>query len=171
MRSASAVEGAKVLFWLLTPVSLLLLFLGAQRWGRSAPAQPVTFDHALHAAQKIGCTDCHSLVEKSEHAGLPTANLCMTCHQVIKSDSPEVKKIAAFQQSRQAIPWVRLYEVPHFVYFNHSRHIKAGMKCGECHGNTGTVAVSATEKEFTMATCVDCHTERKASNDCLTCHK
>ncbi len=142
-------------------------------WGRRPPppTQPIAFDHAQHARQKLVCNDCHVTAESTAMAGLPTANLCMTCHQVIKSESPEVKKIAAFQQARQPIPWVRLYEVPLFVYFNHSRHLKAGMKCSECHGTTGTVAVSATEKEFSMATCMDCHSARKASNDCLTCHK
>lgn len=142
-------------------------------WARRAapPVQPINFDHALHARQQLGCIDCHALVETFEHAGLPTANLCMTCHMVIKTESTEVQKIARFQKARQPIPWVRLYEVPDFVYFNHSRHVKANVKCAECHGNTGTVAVSATEKRFTMATCVDCHTARKAPSDCLTCHK
>ena len=142
-------------------------------WGRRPPppVQPVRFDHELHARQQLACADCHFLAAKGEHAGLPTANLCMTCHQVIKSDSPEVRKVAQFQQARRPIPWVRLYEVPHFVYFNHSRHLKAGLQCAECHGKTGTVAVSASEKQFTMATCMDCHTARRASNECLTCHR
>lgn len=151
----------------------LILLTGEMsvRTASSPHAQPVVFDHALHARQKLACADCHTLASKTEKAGLPTANLCMTCHQVIKAESAEVKKIAQFQKARQMIPWVRLYEVPAFVYFNHSRHLKAGMKCAECHGNTGTIAVSATEREFTMATCMDCHRTRNASNDCLTCHK
>ena len=149
--------------------AVLAVLLSARR--QAAPVQPVTFDHSLHLEQKIKCADCHRLVSQSEKAGLPTANLCMSCHQVIKSDSPEVQKIAQFQKARQFIPWVRLYEVPEFVYFNHSRHVKAEIECAECHGDTGTTVVSATEKEFTMATCMDCHQDRGASNDCLTCHK
>ncbi len=159
--------------WLALILVMLAGVVAAFLWGRrpAAPEQPVTFDHSLHLEQNLKCTDCHRLVEHSEKAGLPTANLCMTCHQVIKSDSPEVQKIAQFQQTRQFIPWVRLYEVPEFVYFNHSRHVKAEIECAECHGNTGTTVVSAPEKEFTMATCMDCHRVRGASNDCLTCHK
>jgi len=135
------------------------------------PAQPVAFDHKLHAEAGLTCDTCHQLYDASAKAGLPTANFCMSCHQVVKSDSPEVKKIAQFQQAGGIIPWVRLYETPGFVYFNHSRHIKAEVKCAECHGNTGTVSVSAAEMEFTMAACMDCHRVRKASLDCLTCHK
>ena len=156
----------------LIPIALagvLAVFLWPRR--EAPPVQPVTFDHSLHLEQKLKCPDCHRLVEQSEKAGLPTANLCMTCHQIIKSDSPEVQEIAKFQKDRQFIPWVRLYEVPEFVYFNHSRHVKAEISCAECHGNTGTTAVSVAEKEFTMATCMDCHRLRGASNDCLTCHK
>ncbi len=147
--------------------------IGAMLWARrpAPPVQPVAFDHSLHLRQKLTCAECHILAQISEKAGLPTANLCMTCHQVIKTESPEVQKIAQFQKARRPIPWARLYEVPDFVYFNHSRHLKAGMQCAECHGSTGTTAVSATEKEFTMATCMDCHRTRNASNDCLTCHK
>ncbi len=154
-------------------LAALLLTVAGLVWGRrgAPPAQPIAFDHDLHARQNLACTDCHILVERAEKAGLPTASLCMTCHQVIKTESGEVQKIAQYQRSRKAIPWVRLYQVPYFVYFNHSRHLKAGMKCSECHGRTGTTALSASEKEFTMATCMDCHTQRRASNDCLTCHK
>ncbi len=160
--------------WVAIALGALAIVIAGLLWARRSappPAQPVAFDHALHLRQKLACADCHVLVETAEKAGLPTANLCMTCHQVIKTGSPEVQKVAQFQKARRPIPWVRLYQVPDFVYFNHSRHIKAGMKCSECHGNTGATVVSVTEKEFAMATCVDCHTMKKASNDCLTCHK
>lgn len=153
---------------------VLAFGLAAVVWGRRAerpPAQPIAFDHRLHRDQKMECLDCHQQADKARNAGLPTANLCMTCHQAIKFDSPEVKKIAAFRDSHQAIPWVRLYQVPNFVYFNHSRHVRLGIACGQCHHNTGTVTVSRTEREFTMNFCVDCHREQRASVDCATCHQ
>ncbi len=138
----------------------------------TAPVQPIAFDHKLHVEKaQMQCTQCHQLADKSRHSGLPTANLCMTCHVAIKFDSPEVKKIAEYRESRRPIPWVRLYELPDFVYYNHMRHVTSGIACATCHLSTGTVTVSRAEREFTMAFCMDCHKERGASNDCATCHK
>lgn len=144
---------------------ILLLFLAVVQ-------QPVAFNHKLHADQKIECVDCHQLVMKSRHSGMPTANLCMTCHVIIKKDSPEVKKIAQYKAERRPIPWVRLYQIPGFIYYNHERHVKAaGLACSTCHGATGTEAVTVAYRQFTMGFCIDCHKERKASNDCSVCHR
>ena len=144
---------------------ILLLFLAVVQ-------QPIAFNHKLHADQKIECVDCHQLVMKSRHSGMPTANLCMTCHAVIKKDSPEVKKIAQYKTERRPIPWVRLYQVPGFIYYNHERHVTAaGLACSTCHGATGTEAVSVAYRQFTMGFCIDCHKERKAPNDCSVCHR
>src|SRR5258706_366420 len=111
----------------------------ARRWGAPALSlwcllvcayvhaqdQPIAFNHKQHADQKIGCTDCHRLAMKTRRSGLPTANLCLTCHRAIKADSPEIKKLAKYRAEHKAIPWVRLYQLPNFVYYNHERHVKA----------------------------------------------
>lgn len=135
-----------------------------------APAQPINFNHKLHRDQGMECTDCHQLANKTRRSGLPTANLCMACHMAIKTESPEVKKIAQFKESRQPIPWVRLYQVPDFVYYNHMRHIKSGIVCATCHGTTGTLPVSEAVRTFSMSFCTDCHQQRGAPTDCATCH-
>jgi hypothetical protein len=136
------------------------------------PAQPVAFNHKLHVEQqKMECANCHQLATKSRRSGLPTANLCMACHLVIKAGSPEIKKLAAYQEKGQAIPWVRLYQLPAFVYYSHRRHVNSGIECQTCHGATGTTEVSASTRTFSMAFCMDCHRQKGASNDCAVCHQ
>ncbi len=136
----------------------------------AATEQPINFNHKLHIDQKMECTDCHQLATKTRRSGLPTANLCMTCHRAIKRDSPEVAKIAQYKKDGKPIPWVRLYQLPQFVYYNHMRHINSGIACATCHGTTGTLPVSEAVRDFSMAFCVDCHTERRATKDCAACH-
>lgn len=159
--------------WLAALAALILAVAGVV-WARrpaAPPQQPIAFDHKIHRDFGMDCAACHQLVDKAERSGLPTANLCMTCHTVFKADSPEVKKIAQFRDSRRPIPWVRLYQLPDFVYFNHARHVKSGIACAQCHGSTGTVRASRTEREIDMDFCTECHTERGAPNDCATCHQ
>jgi hypothetical protein len=139
--------------------------------GPPAPAdQPVQFNHKLHIEQKMECTDCHTLATQTRRSGLPTANLCTTCHRAIKKDSPEIQKIARYRATHQSIPWVRLYQLPDFVYYNHMRHVKAGIECSVCHGNTGREPEARAYRDFSMRFCMDCHEQRKVSNDCATCH-
>jgi hypothetical protein len=138
----------------------------------AGPEQPIHFSHKLHVEQqKMQCTNCHQLATKSRHSGLPTANLCMACHIVIKADSVEIKKVAEYKKKGEAIPWVRLYQLPNFVYYSHRRHVNSGIACNTCHGSTGTTDVSEATRTFTMRFCMDCHREKGASNDCATCHQ
>jgi predicted CXXCH cytochrome family protein len=149
---------------------LVLLVLAAATCVLRAQQQPINFNHKLHIDQKMDCTDCHQLATKTRRSGLPTANLCMACHAAIKRESPEVQKIAQYKKEKKPIPWVRLYQLPNFVYYNHSRHINSGIACATCHGTTGTLPVAQAVRTFSMGFCMDCHQQRKASNDCATCH-
>src|SRR5580704_10401056 len=59
-----------------------------------APEQPIPFSHKLHAGDnKIPCLYCHSGAEKSRHATIPSMNVCMNCHSVVKVDSPHIQKL------------------------------------------------------------------------------
>ncbi len=160
--------------WLIALCLLLALAAAIAVWAwlpEPAPVQPIAFNHKLHMDQKMGCTNCHQLADKAARSGLPTANLCMACHQAIKADSPEVKKIAQYRDRREPIPWARIYQLPDFVYFNHVRHVQSGIACSVCHGLTGTVPVSRQERNLEMDFCVECHTARHAPTDCATCHQ
>jgi hypothetical protein len=48
------------------------------------PAQPIAYSHRAHAGDlQIPCLYCHFGAEKSRHAGIPPANVCMNCHQFV----------------------------------------------------------------------------------------
>jgi hypothetical protein len=134
-------------------------------------AQPLPFSHKQHAAAGLKCLDCHTGAKTKEVAGLPPAGKCMYCHVSIKSESEPIRKLAAAQKNGTPIPWVRVYRVPAFVFFSHASHAKAGIECAACHGPVADRDVLSTEISTKMQTCVDCHTARKASNDCALCHQ
>jgi len=94
----------------------------------------------------------------------------MKCHSSIKTDSPEIQKLAAFAKSGNSIPWVRLYEIPSFVNFSHRLHLSKGNTCQECHDAVPGRDQLFRETNLSMAGCMDCHKAKQASADCNTCH-
>src|SRR3954464_7944797 len=85
-----------------------------------APEQPIPFSHKLHAGDnKIPCLYCHSAAEKSRHATIPSLNVCMNCHSVVKVDSPYIQQIRKAYSDGKPIEWVRVHELPDYVYFPH----------------------------------------------------
>ena len=132
--------------------------------------QPVLFNHAKHAAAGIQCPDCHAGAGKQERAGLPQAGQCMLCHQTIAAESEEIKKLATLQKTGEKIAWVRVYEVPGFVFFSHANHVTAGVECATCHGPVEQRQVLAKEVSTSMTTCMNCHAARQVPNHCHFCH-
>lgn len=131
--------------------------------------QPVPFDHELHARNRITCKDCHPGATSKERAGLPNRDQCMLCHQAVAVDSPAVRAMAELPVGSR-IHWVRAYRVPDFVFFSHSSHAKAEIGCDSCHGPVATRPVLQQEMSTNMVTCMNCHAERQASNECYLCH-
>ena len=128
-----------------------------------APVQPVPYSHALHAGQLgIDCRYCHSNVEKSGFANLPTAQTCMNCHSQVKATSPLLAVVRQSFATGQPVPWVQIHQVPDFVYFNHSIHIERGVSCVECHGPINTMDTVHHEKPLSMGFCLDCHRDPAA---------
>jgi hypothetical protein len=134
-------------------------------------AQPLPFSHKTHAAAGLACLDCHAGAKAKESAGVAPPNKCMFCHISIKADSEPIRKLAQAQKSGQAIPWVRVYRVPAFVFFSHASHAKAGVECVTCHGPVAERDVLSAEISTKMQMCVNCHTARKASTECALCHQ
>ena len=136
------------------------------------PVQPIAFTHKVHLANGMQCTDCHTTVETGPVAGIPSVELCMTCHQTIAADKLEIKKIAAYQARGEDIPWQRVYGYSPTVHvkFNHAPHIRAGVDCAHCHGNMTQQTVAVRAVDLNMGYCVSCHRQKKASLDCITCH-
>jgi hypothetical protein len=123
-----------------------------------APEQPIPFSHKLHAGQnKIACLYCHSGAEKSRHATIPSLNVCMNCHTVVKTESPYIQKIKEAYSKGKPIEWIRVHELPDYVYFSHKRHVAKGVACETCHGNVKEMDRVEQKGALTMGWCMECH--------------
>jgi mono/diheme cytochrome c family protein len=124
-----------------------------------APTQPIPFSHKLHAGDMdINCAYCHTGVYKGKQAGIPSASICMNCHNAIKQGSPEIQKIYTAIETNTPIEWVRVHNLPDLAYFNHSQHTNvAGLDCENCHGEIPTMEVVEQRHSLTMGWCIDCH--------------
>ena len=123
-----------------------------------APVQPVPYSHALHAGQLgLDCRYCHSNVEKSGVANLPTAQTCMNCHNQVKKDSPLLAVVRHSAETGDPVPWVKIHQTPDYVFFNHAIHVNRGVSCVECHGKINEMEVVAHAKPLSMGFCLDCH--------------
>lgn len=149
------------------------------------PDQPIAYSHKVHAGDnKIPCLYCHFGAEQGRHAGIPPANICFNCHNKIKADSPEIKKIKEAMEKNQPIQWIKVHRLPDFAYFNHSQHVVAGkpdsgkVPCQECHGPVETMTRMRQDKDLTMGWCLDCHRSDRSDKfdssdtkqDCSKCH-
>ncbi|MCS6796539.1 MAG: c-type cytochrome [Raineya sp.] len=130
-----------------------------------APTQPIPFSHKLHVGKyEIACQYCHTTVMKSKSAGIPSANICMNCHNAIKTGSPNMQKIYTYIENNQPIPWVRVHNLPDLAYFNHAQHTVAGqIACEQCHGEVKEMEVIQQRAPLTMGWCIDCHRQTLVS--------
>ncbi|MEW5977084.1 MAG: PQQ-binding-like beta-propeller repeat protein [Acidobacteriota bacterium] len=133
-------------------------------------AQPVSFSHLQHDLLGLECRSCHPGNESGEILTIPGTTECMSCHATIRTESASVRRLARFHQSKQPVPWVRLYRLPGFVFFSHQKHANDGIECATCHGPAGSRDVLWQEKEISMEACVSCHKSRQASVECGLCH-
>jgi hypothetical protein len=139
---------------------------------RSAPQQPIAFTHKVHLAKGVECAGCHQGVDQGPDAALPSVKLCMTCHLAIATDNPEIKKVAAYLERGEEIPWQRVYGYypSAHVRFNHAPHIRSGVNCAACHGDMTQQTVAVRAVDLDMGYCLSCHRQKRASVDCTTCH-
>ena len=178
------------------------------------PAQPVAYSHRLHAGDlEIPCLYCHYGAQRSRHAGIPPAGLCLNCHRFVSTNfgavrqedalatkekrkprrivSPEIQKLydsLALDSKMRRIPgkeqkpiqWVRVHNLPDFVYFDHRPHVAAGVTCQTCHGEAQTMERMRQDAPLSMGWCVNCHRQVNktgvngkkvnAVTDCSACH-
>ncbi len=122
------------------------------------PEQPVPFSHALHAGQLgIECRYCHNTVETAAFAAVPPTQTCMNCHAKIRSTSPKLLPVRESYATGLPVPWVKVHDLPDFVYFNHSAHVRRGVGCVECHGRVDKMEVVTQVQRLSMGWCLDCH--------------
>ena len=157
-----------------------LIFLTISCARESPAEQPVAFSHRVHVGKKLSCVFCHGGAEKHAQATLPSVVQCMTCHAAVKPDSAEIRKVKAYLEHREEIPWRRIYALSGeaAVFFNHHRHAAAGVKCAACHGDAASRDVLMREVRLTMGFCVECHRQnsskfrdKRLADDCVTCHR
>jgi len=140
---------------------------------RPSAEQPIAFPHDVHVGEvQLACVDCHISVERGPVASLPDIRTCWNCHAAPLTNSKEIDKLKTYYDKGQDVPWQRVWgwvEESH-VRFNHAPHIREGVDCVTCHGKVEQMTVATKTMEHTMEFCVTCHREKKASDDCVTCH-
>jgi hypothetical protein len=154
--------------------------------GALSPAQPIAFSHKHHVGDDgIDCRYCHWSVEKSSFAGIPSAQVCLTCHSQLYSDAAMLEPLRESARTGRPIRWVRVHDLPDFVFFDHSIHIAKGVACMQCHGAVDRMPLTRRVATLEMQWCLGCHrhpvrkgegsqtalqSERRLT-DCSTCHR
>jgi len=130
------------------------------------PSQPIAFSHKIHAGQfEIDCNYCHTGVRNAKSANIPSVNICMNCHNAIKTDQPEIQKIFAAYEEDKPIEWIRVHNLPDLSYFNHSQHVEiGGLECETCHGPVKEMDVIYQYADLTMGWCINCHRETEINS-------
>ncbi len=120
--------------------------------------QPIPFSHKHHVLDDgIDCRYCHTTVETSAFAGMPSTQICMNCHTQIWAQSPVLAPVRDSCSSGVPITWNRVDSLPDFVYFDHSIHIAKGVGCSTCHGQVDQMPLTAKGEPLQMDWCVSCH--------------
>lgn len=160
---------------MIAPVLRILLFIitvSAMVLPAFSVDQPIAYPHKKHIAIGLQCIDCHSQADIGPAATIPSVAKCMLCHAKIATDKPEVKKVAEYAAKGREIPWVRVYgfEKQALVKFNHAPHIRAKVDCATCHGDMTQADTAQKLVNHNMGTCLTCHRQKGAPQDCATCH-
>ena len=173
------------------------------------PEQPIAFPHTVHAGTAVlvdldgnervdvngdtmhglglDCTFCHRNVDKGATASIPPVEQCMFCHKTVGTDLPEVMKLVAAWDNKEAVLWERVHRLPDTVRFVHEAHVRfftqsgnllpsgeqamiAANVCATCHGEIAQMVEVNQVRSLKMGDCVDCHRDYNAPTDCTTCH-
>lgn len=164
------------------------------------PEQPIYFSHKIHVGENnIDCQLCHSGAKYGKVSEIPSMNVCMNCHRGISEYKGayiepgktkefydgEIQKIyqatgwdagsQSYTGKTKPVQWVRIHNMPDFVFFNHAQHVVAGEKaiidshnkknpndkidvvCKACHGKVDEMNVVQMANDFTMGWCIECH--------------
>lgn len=120
--------------------------------------QPIPFSHERHVGGNgIDCRFCHTSVENSGFAGIPPTATCMTCHSQILTDAPMLQPLHESWKSGIPLQWTRVYDLPDFVYFDHSVHVAKGVGCTTCHGAINEMPITYKAETLHMMWCLKCH--------------
>jgi Cytochrome c3 len=134
--------------------------------------QPIAFPHNTHIKMGVDCVDCHTGADIRAAAGIPSVAKCMLCHAKLAREKPEVKKVIDYANKKIEIPWQRVYgfDASAHVKFRHQPHFQAKIECATCHGDLTKATVAVRLVNHNMGTCLTCHRQNKAPEDCAACH-
>jgi menaquinone reductase, multiheme cytochrome c subunit len=122
------------------------------------PKQPVPYSHALHAGELgLDCRYCHNTVDEAAVAAVPPTQTCMNCHSHIWTKAPELEPIRESYRTGKPVEWVKVHDLPDYVYFNHSAHVMHGVGCVTCHGRIDKMTEVRQVHTLSMGWCLDCH--------------
>ncbi len=145
------------------PYAVLVLAYGAGPAATDVgymPTQPVPYSHAQHAdGLGMDCRYCHTSVETAAHANIPPTKVCMNCHSTIFAESVKLAPVRESYVSGKPVAWVRVHDLPDYVYFDHSVHVNRGIGCVSCHGRIDKMDVVYQDQQLSMAWCIECHRE------------
>jgi len=162
-RSANTLANVSIVGVLLLAGGLigLIMILGRSSYVTRADEfieQPLQFSHLHHVGDDgIDCRYCHTSVETSSFAGIPPTKTCMNCHSQIWANSPILEPVRASFRDDRPLRWIRVHDLPDFVYFNHGIHVKKGMGCETCHGRVDEMPLMLQEHSLQMEWCLGCH--------------
>lgn len=150
---------------LIVPLALILLgVVNLVRHATSpvaadvAVSQPIRFSHKHHVGDDgIDCRYCHTSVEKSATAGMPSTSVCLTCHSQLYRDQPLLAPLHESLRTGEPIQWTRVHDLPDFVYFDHSIHVNKGVACVSCHGRVDQMPIIMRQQKLDMQWCLACH--------------
>lgn len=124
------------------------------------PEQPVEYSHMQHAGELgMDCRYCHNTVDQAAHAAIPPTDTCMKCHANIATDSTKLVEVRESFSTGMPIEWIRIHDLPDYVYFDHSRHVNSGISCVSCHGRVDKMEVVYQTESLSMGWCIECHRE------------
>ena len=125
-----------------------------------ARAQPVPFSHEHHVSGLgIDCRYCHTSVEHSSFAGMPSTQTCMSCHSQIWTNAQMLAPVRRSFANNTPLAWTRVHNLPDYAFFNHSIHVAKGIGCSTCHGQVQHMPLMWKEATLHMQWCLDCHRE------------
>lgn len=145
----AATAGIGIMAWNRSPIVTLV--------GIPRP-QPVPFSHQHHVkVLGLDCRYCHTSVDQGPFAGIPSVKTCMTCHSQIWTNAEMLEPIRRAYRENRSIEWIRVHDVPDYVYFDHSIHLNKGIGCVSCHGEVDEMPLMWKAKDLTMGWCLQCH--------------
>ncbi len=122
------------------------------------PTQPVPYSHALHVGQLgMDCRYCHTGVEVAAAATIPPTQTCMNCHSKVRANSEKLIPVRESYATGMPVPWIRIHDLPDYVYFDHSAHVRRGVGCVSCHGRIDAMEVVFQDQPLSMGWCLECH--------------